>query len=403
MQLLIQVVLQGLVVIALAVLWVPALSELCCLLRRRPLAPRRVMPVVPERLLFLVPAHNEELHIGDCVRSLVALDYPVEARRIIVVADNCIDSTAAIASEAGAECLVRADPAQRGKPRALAWAIPQLDIAAWDAVVIVDADTVVEPDFGWGLCQRGPLREVAVQGTVLANNEWDNWLTRLGGMLARCRYEVTYPIKNAGGLNIPLTGNGMAIGSGVLIRLGWNAYSIAEDSELYAQYTIEGIPILHAPLATVLSAEPVRLGEGATQRRRWLAGRLEILRANWRALLASPNVGWHQRLDLVGELLLSNPVVHLILGGLLAMVALLLFPTPYGWVVAILSLGSLSAIAITTASVLRHHPQRRETMRAFLWLPFYVFWRAALFLWTLVTLSDRRWHRSPRQRRRPAP
>src|SRR5215471_6383335 len=52
------------------------------------------------RFAVLVPAHNEEVLIGRLLHSLALLDYPRERLDICVVADNCSDSTAAIAREA---------------------------------------------------------------------------------------------------------------------------------------------------------------------------------------------------------------------------------------------------------------------------------------------------------------
>lgn len=392
----VQIFLDVLLGLALLLLWLPALSELGCLVRRRRAGAKPASAAV-QRLLVLVPAHNEELMIGACVRSLVALDYPAGASEVIVLADNCTDRTAELARAAGARCLERTDTELRGKPRAIAWALSQMDLAAWDAVVVVDADTTADPRLGWQLSAVGDLRDVAVQSNIMASNEFENWLTRLGGVLNRCRYEVTYPLKSGAGLNIPLTGNGMAIGTGVLQRIGWNAFSIAEDSELYAQYTIAGVPILHAHQATVHSGEPSSLGAGATQRRRWLAGRLGILRDNAGALLRSRAIDWHQKVDLLVELALASPVLHLILALLLAAAGLLALPRSTGLVFAALALGSLGGIVAATVVVLWRHPEPGPTLVAFLRLPVYTVWRLALFAWTLVTLKDQRWVRSPRQ------
>ena len=79
--------------------------------RRAPAPPR------PPRLRFdvVVPAHDEERGVSATVRSLLAVEYPPELRRVVVVADNCTDRTAARAAEAGAIVLVRNDPGRRGK------------------------------------------------------------------------------------------------------------------------------------------------------------------------------------------------------------------------------------------------------------------------------------------------
>src|SRR5260370_41461242 len=59
-------------------------------------------------LAIVVPAHNEELLVNRCVASLRASASPDV--RILVVAHNCSDATAARAAQAGGDALVYNDP-----------------------------------------------------------------------------------------------------------------------------------------------------------------------------------------------------------------------------------------------------------------------------------------------------
>ena len=67
--------------------------------------------------VVIVPAHNEELTLAPTLQDirpqLGALG------RLVVVADNCSDDTAAVAERAGAEVVSRNDPDKRGKGYAL--------------------------------------------------------------------------------------------------------------------------------------------------------------------------------------------------------------------------------------------------------------------------------------------
>ena len=168
--------------VLLAVLWLPALSELLCLLRRRAQTPDSGDGTIP-RLIFLVPAHNEELLIGECVVSLLRQTYPIECRRVVVVADNCQDRTASLARELGAECLERTAPDAPGKPQAIAWALEEVDFPRSDTVIIIDADSVVASDFGWAIARCGSVRQKVMQANFLISNENETWLTRLGGVI----------------------------------------------------------------------------------------------------------------------------------------------------------------------------------------------------------------------------
>lgn len=380
-----------------ALLWLPLVSELICLVKRG--KPRTggkdPSPSVP-RLLFLVPAHDEEVLIGDCVRSLVGMNYPVGSRRIVVIADNCSDSTASISRQLGAETMERDDRVFPGKPRGIAWALAQIDLREWDACIIIDADTTVAPDFASSLASLAPLNDLVFQANFLVVNEFESWLTRLGGLLSRCRYEVTYPIKQRAGLNCPVTGNGMGFGTNLLMKNGWSAFSITEDSELYASYTAAGVPIRHAASANLFSQEARSLGQGATQRRRWLAGRIGVIRAWGGRILRSPNIGWHQKLDAFVELGLSSPVIHLIAALAVAVLGLVLLPGKTGVLIASSAALSVSAIALTTLIVIVRHPQPWRTLSAFLMLPAYAAWRLVVVLSTLVTLGDTTWRKTAR-------
>ena len=80
----------------------------------------------PKKLAVIIPAHNEARGIVPTIE-----DIKPQLRfgdRLIVVADNCTDDTAAVASSAGAEVISRDDLTQIGKGYALGWAINHISI-----------------------------------------------------------------------------------------------------------------------------------------------------------------------------------------------------------------------------------------------------------------------------------
>src|SRR6185437_2759739 len=60
--------------------------------------------------------------------------------RLVVVADNCSDDTASVATERGAEVAIRNDLARIGKGYALDWGIKHLAADPPDIVIVIDAD-----------------------------------------------------------------------------------------------------------------------------------------------------------------------------------------------------------------------------------------------------------------------
>ncbi len=349
-----------------------------------------------QRLLFLVPAHDEQAIIAACVRSLLAMDYPAGRARVVVIADNCTDRTAQAAREAGADVLERHDLALLGKPRAIAWALEQQDLSALDAVVIIDADTVVEPQFARAIDAVGPLRDCAAQAYFATLNEGDNWLTLLAGVLARARYEVVYPRRERAGLNCPLTGNGMVLGAGLLAERGWNAFSLTENWELYASFTADGIPIRYAQRAKLFSQEVRNLSQGVSQRRRWVVGRRQTLRQWWGPLARSRRIGLAQKVDALYELSAPGPVMGGTIAVVLAVLALLLLGGAPGWIVAAMALVSQMPLVFATLAVLARHPQRLRVVAAMALLPAYAVWRAGVSLGSLVGTGRMGWQKTRR-------
>lgn len=391
------ILLSALLALAAAILLLPAVADLLALHRRwrgrtRP-APSAAGPL--PHLLFLVPAHDEELLIAGCVTSLRALDHPEGTATVVVVADNCHDRTAALARAAGATCLERRDPDRPGKPHAINWALGRIPWEEHDAVVIVDADSEVEPGFVAALARCAPLRSKAVQGDHRVLNPGDSALTRLGALLGAANHRFAYPVKQRGDLNTPLLGNGMAIGADLLARYGWPAYTICEDWEMYAFLTAAGERIDGCPDARVASQEAHTLAQSGSQRRRWTAGKVTVLFRFLRPLLASRRIAPAQKLDAIAELSAPGPAVHL---AIVAAGVLLLTVTraPHWGTVAALLLASLLRNGVYALAALRELADPWPTLRAFAVLPWYTLWRAGVALGSLAMLGDRPWVRTAR-------
>jgi glycosyltransferase involved in cell wall biosynthesis len=132
----------------------------------------------------IVPAHNEEAHIGDCVRSLMAAasfhKLAGEPVSVLVVLDHCTDRTQALAQRAGA-MTTRVNARNVGAARALGarWAIARG--ARW--LAFTDADTVVAPSW---IAEQLRLASDAVCGTV-AVRDWGTY-----GERTRHHHHATY-------------------------------------------------------------------------------------------------------------------------------------------------------------------------------------------------------------------
>lgn len=120
--------------------------------RITPLAPKVVMAAThgdfagPVTVTVLIPAHNEEASLPSTLASLLAQSHRPD--RIIVVADNCTDSTADAARRAGVEVIESVGNTQK-KAGALNQALTGLlpGQGENDAVMVMDADTQLDDGF----------------------------------------------------------------------------------------------------------------------------------------------------------------------------------------------------------------------------------------------------------------
>ena len=126
----------------------------------------------------LVAAYNEERHIAERIRNLLALDYPADRLRIYIGSDGSSDATNRLVDEARHERIVfRRFEQRRGKPSVIN------DLAALaqeEILVFTDANTSFEPDAVTRLvrhfhdpaigCVSGELRLVAGAGTENPDN-----------------------------------------------------------------------------------------------------------------------------------------------------------------------------------------------------------------------------------------
>ena len=250
-------------------------------------APVRLGGAPVTRFVVLVPAHDEEAGIERTVRSALATNYPEPLRRVVVVADNCTDGTAARARQAGAEVLVRTDPDHRGKGPALAFAFERLLAEEFaDAVVVVDADAVLGGDLLRAFAARLALGAEAVQADNAVLNPEASWRTRLMAIALGSFHRLRFGARERLGLSCGLRGNGMCLTRRLLLRVPHVATSRAEDLEYGLQVAEAGVRIHYAVDGQVLSVMVSAEGSARSQRLRWEEGRRELARLHGPRLLA---------------------------------------------------------------------------------------------------------------------
>jgi cellulose synthase/poly-beta-1,6-N-acetylglucosamine synthase-like glycosyltransferase len=240
----------------------------------------------PIRFDVVVPAHDEEPVIATTIASLLAIDYPADHFRVTVVADNCSDGTAAIARAAGVRVLERQDAARRGKGHALAFAFADcLDTKFADAIVVVDADTVVSPNLLAAFAARLAAGEQVVQACYGVRDADSGWRSRLMSLAFTLFHDVRSLARERLRLSCGLRGNGMGFTRRTLESVPYSAYSIVEDLEYGIALGMAGVRVAYVQDAIVRGDVPAGERASRTQRERWESGRAQIARLHRGRLL----------------------------------------------------------------------------------------------------------------------
>lgn len=361
------------VLLAVAALPPLALSAYLALLAA--LAKRTSAPPLRATLRFdvIVPAHDEEAGIAAAVESLLHVDYPRDAFRVVVVADNCSDATSARARAAGAYVLERFEPSRRGKGYALAAAFEHtLGRGTADAVVVVDADTRVSENLLRACTARLAAGEVAVQADYGVRNPRASWRTRLMALAFTLVHGLRSQARERLGLSCGLHGNGMAFSCAILREVPYSAYSIVEDVEYGVRLGEAGHRVAYAGEASVLGEMPAAGRDARSQRARWEAGRAALSRGLALRLVGRGLARRSPLLVDLGAELLVPPLARLV-----AWIALgLVVSACFGSGVA------LALFALSTACVTFYVARGAAltglgfgVLRDLAWAPVYVAWK----------------------------
>ena len=322
---------------------------------------------------IVIPAHDEEAVIAETLGRL--MEGVTERMRILVVADNCTDSTAERARTADAEVVERNDPDLRGKGHALAFAVEQLSADPPDVLVVLDADCTIDgnsldvlvgsvagsgrPSQAVNLLKpdRGasPLVQLSTFAFMLKNLVRQRGLQRLAG-------------------RVHLTGTGMAMPFGLFRASSHVRSSIVEDLALGLELAEQGRPPQLVTDAFVWSGSSTEQGT-LIQRRRWEGGFLATaLRYGPKSLLSGDVLAG---LDLLVPPLALFAALNAVV--LTLAVALTLVFGAAWWPVALQSLLLLAAGLCVFAAWLREG-RPFVSLAVLARIPVYVLWKLPLYL-----------------------
>ncbi|MEU5166880.1 MULTISPECIES: bifunctional polysaccharide deacetylase/glycosyltransferase family 2 protein [Streptomyces] len=249
-------------------------------------------PEVTGPVSVIVPAYNEKECIAATLNSLAASTHPIE---ILVVDDGSTDGTAEIAESLGLPGVRVIRQENAGKPAALNNGVRQ---ARHDIVVMMDGDTVFEPDAVHHLVQ--PFADPGI-GAVAGNAKVGNRSTTIGAWqhieyvmgfnLDRRMYDLLRCMPTIPG----------AIGAfrrqAVLEAGGMSEDTLAEDTDITIALHRAGWRVVYAEHARAWTEAPASPGQLWRQRYRWSYGTMQAL---WKHRRSVTDRGPSGRFGLVG-------------------------------------------------------------------------------------------------------
>jgi len=343
----------------------------------------------------LVPAHNEAAEISLALKALL-LQLTAQDR-LVVIADNCDDETAAVARGFGTTVLERQDAERRGKGYALDYGLRFIAAEPPEVVVVVDADCIAHPG-AIDLIARLAATEVRpVQATYLLNPSICSGPKDAVSALA---FMVKNLVRPSGldrmGLPCLLTGSGIAFPWSVICKATLASSNIVEDMQLGLDLAIAGhapVPCLEAKVTGLLPQQQHAI---KSQRTRWEHGHLQVLLAQVPQLLKASV--WQKRLDLLALALdlCIPPLSLLVMIWVVAMGgAFLAGLGGASWIPATLLIleGLLILVSIVGAWI--KYGRSSLPVLTLLAVPLYVLWKIPIYLAFLVR-PQKKWIRTDR-------
>ncbi|MEV4346463.1 bifunctional polysaccharide deacetylase/glycosyltransferase family 2 protein [Actinoplanes sp. NPDC049596] len=346
-------------------------------------------PPVTEAVSIIVPAFNEAATIGPAVRSLALSAHPGGVE-VVVVDDASTDGTADVVRKLGLSNVRVIRQPSGGKATALNTGVA---FARHDLIVMVDADTVVEPDAVHRLLQPFADPAVgAVSGNVKVGNRhgllgtWQHIEYVVGFNLDRRLYDTAGCICTVPGALGAFRRQALIDAGGLRVD------TLAEDTDLTIAVQRAGWRVVFEDSARAWTEAPTGLRQLWRQRYRWSFGTMQALWKHRRAVVEHGRSGRFGRRTLL--LVVPFSVLLPLLAPLFDIMAVygLFFldssAAAIGWL-------SMLAVQIVTAAVAFRLDQ--ESWRPLWTLPLQqVFYRQLMYLVllhsALTAVAGRRLH-----------
>lgn len=346
--------------------------------------------------VIIVPAHNEETMLAAMLDKLKHA--AGNTARIQVVADNCTDGTAKIATNMGVEVIERNDQARRGKGYALAFAREHLRTNPPEVVLIIDADCTIDARSIAALIEQCMASGSPCQATNLQKPGAD---ASPAVQLSTFAFFIKNVIRQRALQRLAgrahLLGTGMAFPWAIFDKAELATGNVVEDLKLGQELAEAGHASVFVEEATVWSNAESEEGT-LSQRRRWEGGFLQnairagpsmfarsLMRADAQSLWAAINT-------------MIPPLALLVLldGAALIVAAVLQRLTGAAAWPPLLLAGALLLSTLALAMAWAAGGSRFVSARGLARIPFYLAWKLPLYVGFIRGGAPKEWQRTRR-------
>jgi cellulose synthase/poly-beta-1,6-N-acetylglucosamine synthase-like glycosyltransferase len=351
---------------------------------------------VRQPVAVLVPAHNESSGLLPTLANIQSQLLPGD--RLLVVADNCSDDTAAVAKAGGAEVVERNDLTKLGKGYALDWGVQHLTSSPPRILIIVDADCRLMDGAIDDLASACVITGRPVQALYLMTAPV---ASEINHQVAEFSWRVRNWLRPLGlrALKLPcqLNGTGMAFPWEVIRSAELGNAHLVEDLKLGHDLTLAGHPPVFCPSARLTSEFPTSVQGSGTQRKRWEQGHLGLILNSAPRLFAIALARRNWSL-LAITLDLAVPPLSLLAILVLGIFGLSLLYAIAGFSAAPLAISTISLVTFALTTLLAWLKCGRDVVppSALLQIPSYAFRKIPLYRQLIFGKTGSHWTRTDR-------
>lgn len=235
----------------------------------------------PNRYAVIIAARNEELVIGQLIKSIKNQKYPEKLVDVFVVADNCTDNTARVAEEAGAIVKERFNQDKVGKGYALDYMFKIIEreysSRKYNGYFVFDADNLLDVNYIAEMNKTFNQGYRVITSYRNSKNYDHNWISAGYGLWFLHEAEYKNLPRMVLNSSCAISGTGFLVHTDLIKENGgWIHHLLTEDIEFSVSQIIKGDKIGYCRDAIFYDEQPVTFGQSWTQRLRWAKGFYQV-------------------------------------------------------------------------------------------------------------------------------